>query len=217
MNSNPQIMIIDDMRDYVEIISEYLEKKFHNTTITGTDCAYIGLQRIIKEKPDIILLDHAMPNLDGSEIMKKLRNIYSSNTYNPRTILISNIEKEEIEKTGKIFDCYIKKPLDVCDLFSEIYKVVNFYLNQLYENSTQNTLKKIKFASYHDVVFFKRLIRAILFEDYKNNFYNITTKKLNQNIDFINRNVYKLKKINNEDGSNMKFIDDIINEIRGEK
>ncbi|MDD5687879.1 MAG: response regulator [Elusimicrobia bacterium] len=66
-----KILVVDDERDIVEIISLYLEKDGYQVI-----CAYDGLEALAKigvEKPDLIVLDIMMPKLDGHSLNIRLK------------------------------------------------------------------------------------------------------------------------------------------------
>ena len=66
-----KILVVDDEKDIVEIISMYLEREDYEPL-----AAYDGheaLQKIISQKPDLIVLDIMMPKLDGHSLNIKLK------------------------------------------------------------------------------------------------------------------------------------------------
>ncbi len=68
---NKKILIVDDEKDIVDIVSMYLEKEGYEPIE-----AYDGieaLEKIISDKPDLIILDIMMPKLDGHSLNIKLK------------------------------------------------------------------------------------------------------------------------------------------------
>jgi len=70
MNSSvATILAVDDNTDNLELISQVLEEDFEVITATnGMDCIQIAVER----KPDVILLDVMMPEMDGYEVLEVL-------------------------------------------------------------------------------------------------------------------------------------------------
>jgi len=69
--SNRTIMVVDDSPDLVEILRITLEDKDFNVR-----CAYSGRELFAgleEKKPDLILLDIMMPQMDGLEVLTRLR------------------------------------------------------------------------------------------------------------------------------------------------
>ena len=89
------ILLIEDDPFLVDIYKNKLEE-FGYAVETAED----GGQalNIIKEKnPDLVLLDIILPNIDGWEILKIIRN--NPDTKNLKVIVLSNLgQREEVEK-----------------------------------------------------------------------------------------------------------------------
>ena len=60
------VVVVDDEPLMVELLTRTLKDLGHETVATGTD----GLQAVElarKHKPDLIVIDYAMPNMDGMD------------------------------------------------------------------------------------------------------------------------------------------------------
>ena len=67
----PKILIVDDEKEFCSLLKEYFSEKGFIV-----ECAYDGAEGIAKVKafkPDVIVLDHRMPNLDGTDVIKNVR------------------------------------------------------------------------------------------------------------------------------------------------
>ena len=104
-----KILIIDDERELCGLLQVYLAKEgFHSvyTAHTGKD----GIQRCREVQPDIIILDILLPDIDGFEVCRKLREF----TYEP--VLFLSAKEEETDKIlglGIGGDDYITKPFSL--------------------------------------------------------------------------------------------------------
>ena len=65
-----KILIIDDNIDISDMLAQYLEIKGHNCTVSNN--GRNGLNLITQEKFDLVLLDLAMPDFSGYDIMTSL-------------------------------------------------------------------------------------------------------------------------------------------------
>ena len=65
-----KILVVDDDKELVKMLCSYFNMKQYET-ITATD----GMEALnkIKMKPDIILLDINMPEMDGLELCQRIR------------------------------------------------------------------------------------------------------------------------------------------------
>ncbi len=82
------------------------------------------------KKPNLILLDIMLPDLDGIEVLKKLK---KSTTLKTIPVMIISAKTSEIDKvigldTGA--DDYMQKPFGVLELISRVKSLLRRYLNQ---------------------------------------------------------------------------------------
>ena len=83
-----------------------------------------GLEKALKEKVDLILLDVMMPDLNGYEVCRQIKN--NPATRATKVIMVSaKVQKEEIEQGLKAgADDYITKPFEPLDLAEKIAKLL---------------------------------------------------------------------------------------------
>ena len=67
-----KIVVIEDDVSFLDLLRVHLASAGHEV-LTAEDAA-VGLRAIITEAPELILLDLAVPYLDGFEMLKALRN-----------------------------------------------------------------------------------------------------------------------------------------------
>ncbi|WP_455388883.1 response regulator transcription factor [Petrachloros mirabilis] len=73
MASSPakKILIVEDERDILQLVTLYLEKEGFRTVPAATGAE--GLKSAKQEKPDLVILDLMLPEIDGLEVCKRLR------------------------------------------------------------------------------------------------------------------------------------------------
>ena len=69
----PKIMIVDDEPDVCEAISHYLGKRDYDV-ITATS-AREAINKLLNEKPLLVLLDIKMPDIDGIECLQMIKKL----------------------------------------------------------------------------------------------------------------------------------------------
>ena len=67
----PTILIVDDEPDICESLSELLNDAGYETRVAFRGNQ--GLEMILAEKPDLVILDIALPDLDGTIVYEQLR------------------------------------------------------------------------------------------------------------------------------------------------
>ncbi len=101
-------MVVDDNPDLVDILRITLESKGFNVR-----CAYSGkdlFAGLEEHKPDLIILDIMMPEMDGLEVLTRLKGNPATASI-PVILLTAKVWQEDIfegYKTGA--DYYITKP-----------------------------------------------------------------------------------------------------------
>ena len=66
-----KILIVEDEPDIAQLVKLYLEKDGFRPTIAKTGVE--GLKLVKTERPDMVILDLMLPEMDGLEICKKIR------------------------------------------------------------------------------------------------------------------------------------------------
>ena len=66
-----KILIVDDDVDTLKLVGLMLERQGYDITVASSGAQ--GLRKADAEKPDLILLDVMMPDMDGYEVTQKLR------------------------------------------------------------------------------------------------------------------------------------------------
>ncbi len=110
-----KVLVVDDERSIVDILRFNLEKEGFEVC-TGSD----GLEALMlfeREQPDIILLDVMLPQMDGLEVCRKIR----ERSHVP--ILMLTARAEEVDKVLGLelgADDYITKPFSVRELMARV-------------------------------------------------------------------------------------------------
>ena len=66
-----KILVVEDEPDILQLITLYLEKEGFRTVSAKTGAE--GLRQVKQEKPDLVVLDLMLPEMDGLEVCKRLR------------------------------------------------------------------------------------------------------------------------------------------------
>lgn len=113
-----KILAIDDENDVLLIIKTALTGEGYEI-ITASN-GFDGLALAEDHLPDLILLDLRMPEMDGMEVLQRLRN--NEKTQNLSVIILTGIsDKKKIrEALDKGITYYIVKPFECQDLISKI-------------------------------------------------------------------------------------------------
>ncbi len=122
MEKNKTVMVVDDNPDIVTIVKTILEGKGY-----GVQSAYSGQEvfnLLSEQKPDLIVLDIMMPQMDGLEVLTRLKGEPSTATI-PVILLTAKVQYEDVLGGYKMgADYYITKPFTSTQLLNGINLVL---------------------------------------------------------------------------------------------
>jgi CheY-like chemotaxis protein len=118
------ILMIDDNEQITKMLSTFLELKKHKCTVV--DEGREGLKIIKENKHDVILLDLAMPEFDGFDVIMDLEKNNLLKNHKIVVFTASTITQDELDQLVKRgVSSYILKPIDIDVLLSKIIETAN--------------------------------------------------------------------------------------------
>lgn len=119
------ILLIDDEKLIVMTLKRLLTKEGYkvSTALSGA----IALKRIEESDFDLIISDIKMPEMDGVETVKRIREYLAQRGKEPvPEIFITAYAKEEIYQSALALKAagYIEKPFDVKALLQSVKKII---------------------------------------------------------------------------------------------
>jgi two-component system, chemotaxis family, response regulator Rcp1 len=130
-----EILLVEDNEGDVGLIEEVFEEaKIKNKLHIAKDGEEAMLYLRGKEKfsgsprPDIVILDLNLPNKDGREVLREIKE--DENLQNIPVIVLttSNAEKDILGAYGLRANAYITKPLDFDQFIKVVGSIENFWL-----------------------------------------------------------------------------------------
>ncbi len=121
-DNKAKVLIVDDEPNVVELVALSLIPGKYEVikAYSGLD----ALDRVYQEKPDIIILDLMMPNVDGYEVCKRIKNS-SITQHIPIIILSAKGEvKDKLQSMELGADDYITKPFDPMEMEARVNSVL---------------------------------------------------------------------------------------------
>ncbi|GIV03309.1 MAG: response regulator [Armatimonadetes bacterium] len=117
-----RILVCDDERSIVRLIQVNLERQGWEV-ITAYD-GKEGLEKILKEKPDVVVLDVMMPYMDGFEVLKNLRR--EPDTQNIPVVMLTAKAQDKDVFEGYHYgaDVYLTKPFNPMELVTFIKRIL---------------------------------------------------------------------------------------------
>ena len=133
--ASSKIMVVDDDSNICELLRLYLEKEGYDAVIAGNGIK--ALEMFDQEKPDLILLDVMMPQLDGWQVCREIRKKSQC------PIIMLTAKGEVFDKVLGLelgADDYVVKPFEAKEVIARVKAVLR--------RSGAQDQKKTKEVSY---------------------------------------------------------------------
>lgn len=118
-----RVLLVDDEKELLKATKLYLEKAVKDYRITICNTANNALNCLKKEPFDVVVSDFQMPNMDGLELLEKIREEDPDIAF----IIFTGKGREEvvIQALNLGADYYLQKGGDVQSQFSELINLIN--------------------------------------------------------------------------------------------
>lgn len=113
--NKPQILIVEDDNAVANLISATLETQDYAYKRTATGAG--AVMEALSCKPDVVLLDLGLPDMDGVDIIKKIR------SWSNMPIIVVSARSEDFDKVSALdagADDYLTKPFSVDELLARL-------------------------------------------------------------------------------------------------
>ncbi len=130
-----KILIIDDDTNISELIGLYLSREGYD--IREVDSGRKALEVYEEYRPDLVLLDIMLPDLDGYDVCKEIRK------YNSTPIIMLTAKGEVFDKVLGLelgADDYMVKPFDPKELIARVKAVLRRNTQQIEQKSPKNRI-----------------------------------------------------------------------------
>lgn len=120
---NPVILIADDEQVNVFLLAQLLRSTNYNIVAAGDGGK--ALEIAIKEHPDVVLLDIMMPEMDGFEVLHRIKT-HTEIKHTPVIMVSAKTEFTDIEKAISLGAMdYMTKPVNSSRLISLVKNIID--------------------------------------------------------------------------------------------
>lgn len=145
----PNILIVDDIPANLKVLSEIL--KTEGFRVRPVTSGKLALQVIEKEKPDLILLDIMMPDMDGYEVCRQIK---ANKQFNEIPIIFISA----LNETGDVVKAlkaggvdYVTKPFQAEEVLARVHTHIKLYLQSIELKKINLTKDKFFSIIAHDL------------------------------------------------------------------
>ncbi len=115
MSEGPRVLIVDDEIQIRRFLHISLEA--NNYEVLEADCGEVALVQAALHRPDVIILDMNLPDIDGVEVLRRLRE-WSSTPVIMLSVRAADVDKVSALDAGA--DDYLTKPFSTVELLARM-------------------------------------------------------------------------------------------------
>ncbi|MBN2372270.1 response regulator [bacterium] len=146
-----RIIVVDDNKDMVYLYRKILKDQGYQ--VGSAENGLDGIQLILKELPDLVLLDLSMPKMDGYQVCKRLKNIEETKTIPVIMVTCRGNTRDKIYGLELGADDYIKKPVNNEVLLARVKSLLK--MKEMHERLTEarklETLAQVAVSVNHEI------------------------------------------------------------------
>jgi two-component system KDP operon response regulator KdpE len=112
-----KLLVVDDADEVIEAVTVSFTLQWRETEVIGADSGELGLDLVEQEQPDVVLLDVAMPGMDGFETLRRLRE------FSDVPVIMLTARDDVLSKVKGLelgADDYVTKPFDHLELLARV-------------------------------------------------------------------------------------------------
>ena len=116
--ANELILIVEDNEQNQKLASDVL--RFKGFRVLVAETAEIGVPMVLKEKPDLVLMDIHLPGMNGIEALGKLRADPETKSIPVFAFTASVMPQDRKEITSAGFDGFLSTPINLKEFLDTI-------------------------------------------------------------------------------------------------
>jgi two-component system KDP operon response regulator KdpE len=112
-----KVLVVDDAAEVIEAVTISFTLQWRETDVIGADNGEAALDLIEQEHPDVVLLDIAMPGMDGFEVLRQIR------AFSDVPVIMLTARDDVLDKVKGLelgADDYVTKPFDHLELLARV-------------------------------------------------------------------------------------------------
>ena len=147
------IYSVEDDVDIARIINKTLTKQGYQVYSFQDGKSFI--EAFNKQKPDLVLLDLMLPDMNGNDIIKFIRNDIENNEVEIIIISAKRMLMDKVEGLDLGVDDYLEKPFDLLELMSRVNARLRRHQNKnilIYNNLKVDLQKHLVFLDNKEII-----------------------------------------------------------------
>ncbi len=134
MKEKIKVLIADDNMEFATTLKKYFDQKENMEVVDIAKDGNEAFEKILANKPDVVLLDVIMPHLDGIGVLEKLNDVHLEKR--PFCVMISAVGQDKVTRQAINLGAqyYVVKPFDIEVLIKRIEELQSYQLPERVNN-----------------------------------------------------------------------------------
>ncbi len=129
MNAPPKVLVVDDTEKNVKLLADLLTFKGYSVVTAGGGRE--ALEKVVSERPDIVLLDVMMPDINGYDVCRKIREDPASGILPVVMVTALDPSQERVKGLEAGADDFLTKPINQGELLARVRSLLR--IKELYD------------------------------------------------------------------------------------
>ncbi len=146
-----RVLVVDDDPSLIRFLEMYLEGQGFrvSSALSGEE----GVERAGQLRPDVIVLDISLPDLDAAEFLRRLRAADATRATPVMVLAARSEEGERVKNLRASVDDYLVKPFDIQDLQARVVSILTRRREQVEATEAEKlkTLREVIASVSHEV------------------------------------------------------------------
>jgi two-component system, cell cycle response regulator DivK len=112
------ILVVEDNEKNKKLVRDVLEASGYRTLEAAT--GEQGVERAVDHRPDLVLMDVQLPDIDGVEVLRRMRADERTASVPVLALTAQAMDGDRERFLAAGFDGYLSKPVDIADLVSTV-------------------------------------------------------------------------------------------------
>ena len=117
------ILIVEDNPKNMKLVRDLLQ--YHGHTTLEAETGEAGLQLALSRRPDLVLMDIQLPDIDGTSVLARIREDTSLDAMPVLAVSASVMPEEQQRIVRSGFDGFIAKPISVKPFLVAVNKALS--------------------------------------------------------------------------------------------
>ena len=116
------ILIVEDNAKNMKLVRDVLQH--HGYTTLEAETGEAGLQLTLQRRPDLVLMDIQLPDIDGATVLARIREDSSLDAMPVLAVSASVMPEEQQRVVRSGFDGFIAKPISVKPFLAAVQRAL---------------------------------------------------------------------------------------------